>query len=333
MINSTNKTQRNEGSVYDGINSGTNIKYGVVRVLENETGPEQNKGLGRIKVYIKGPIATGGDADRTDSELPWCFPLLPKHLHVQPKVGEVVMILTFSDQQQHADRLYVGPIISQLPLLEKDPYLYSALNGFTFALSSPTVNPSQIAELNGVFPKPDDVSIQGRYNTDISQKRNEIVIRAGKFVESTPNLNNPYPFKYNPTTQAYIQIKNDVVTNPATNQQAALRGTVANIVANKINLITHRDGSPRFNITDPDVLITDDELNKILVEAHQVPFGDVLLQYLRLLKDAFLSHVHNGSGNPPTDLTISGNKQAVAAFKLKADDLEKSMLSKNVRIN
>ena len=52
MINSTNKTQRNEGSVYDGINSGTNIKYGVVRVLENETGPEQNKGLGRIKVYI-----------------------------------------------------------------------------------------------------------------------------------------------------------------------------------------------------------------------------------------------------------------------------------------
>jgi hypothetical protein len=321
MINSTNKTQRNEGSVYDGINSGTNIKYGVVRVLENETGPEQNKGLGRIKVYIKGPIATGGDADRTDSELPWCFPLLPKHLQVQPKVGEVVMILTFSDQQQHADRLYIGPIISQLPLLEKDPYLYSALNGFTFALSSPTVNPSQIAELNGVFPKPDDISIQGRYNTDITQKKNEIVIRAGKFVESTPNTNNPYSFKYNPTTQAYIQLKNDVVTDPTTNQQTALRGTVANIVANKINLITHKDGSPRFNITDPDVLITDDELNKILVDAHQIPFGDVLLEYLKLFKEAFLYHVHNGSGNRPTDLTVSGNKQAVEVFKLKAEIL------------
>ena len=76
-----------------------------------------------------------------------------------------------------------------------------------------------------------------------------------------------------------------------------------------------------------------DELNKILVEAHQVPFGDVLLEYLILMKDALLNHVHNGSGNPATDLTVSGNKQTVALFKSKANDLEKSMLSKNVRIN
>ena len=34
-----------------------------------------------------------------------------------------------------------------------------------------------------------------------------------------------------------------------------------------------------------------------------------------------------------TDLTASGNKQAVAEFKKKAEDLEKAMLSKNIRIN
>ena len=75
------------------------------------------------------------------------------------------------------------------------------------------------------------------------------------------------------------------------------------------------------------------EMTRILTEAHQLPFGDVLLEYLKLMKDALFSHVHNGSGNPPTDLTISGNKQALAAFKSKADSLEKAMLSRNVRIN
>jgi len=320
-------------TVYNNVNYSSNIKYGIVKKLESDLGPDENFGLGRIKVRIPGSRSTGGDNNIPDDELSWCFPLLPKHLQIQPKIGEVVMIITLSDQQKHVDRLYIGPIISQLPLLDNDPYLYSALNGFSIALSSPQPFSGQIAELNGVFPKPDDISIQGRYNTDITQKKNEIVIRAGKFVESTPNTNNPYSFKYNPTTQAYIQLKNDVVTDPTTNQQTALRGTVANIVANKINLITHKDGSPRFNITDPDVLITDDELNKILVDAHQIPFGDVLLEYLKLFKEAFLYHVHNGSGNRPTDLTISGNKQAVEVFKLKAEILEESMLSKNVRIN
>jgi hypothetical protein len=51
------------------------------------------------------------------------------------------------------------------------------------------------------------------------------------------------------------------------------------------------------------------------------------------MKEALFNHVHNGSGNAPTDLTTDGNKQSVAAFKAKADDLEKSMLSKNIRIN
>jgi hypothetical protein len=51
----------------------------------------------------------------------------------------------------------------------------------------------------------------------------------------------------------------------------------------KINL-THENGSPRFNLTNQDNLISDSELDKMLSEAHQLPFGDVLLEYLRLLK-------------------------------------------------
>jgi hypothetical protein len=197
----------------------------------------------------------------------------------------------------------------------------------------PNTNIENIPQLIGIFPNKEDISIQGRYNTDITQKSNEIVLRAGKF-ESTPITDkNPYPFTFNAKTQSFIQMKNDVLLNRSKDGESTEKGTITNIVANKINLITHKDGSPRFNVTDQNSLITDDEMFRILEEAHQLPFGDVLIEYLKLLKEALFAHVHNGNGNPATDLTASGNKQALATFKSRAEDLEKSMLSKNIRIN
>ena len=291
--------------------------------------------LGRIKVRIKGSPSTGGDDTISDANLPWSFPLLPKFLSTQPKKGEAVFIFVFSNDLKHSDRMYVGPIISQPHLLEKDPFYYTAKAGFTFGTLNPNISVDTLPELKGIFPNPQDISIQGRYNTDITQKNNEIVLRAGKFTSITPTGNNPYPFTYNKATQAFIQIKNDVVFNKQVewaNVPTQEKGSVTNIVASKINLLTHKDGTPRFDLTNQDNLISDDELAKILDEAHQLPFGDILLQYLKLLKDVMLNHVHNGSGNPATDLT-SGDKQTVAIFKSKAEDLEKAMLSKNIRIN
>ena len=56
-------------------------------------------------------------------------------------------------------------------------------------------------------------------------------------------------------------------------------------MANKINLITLADGSPNFNVLNQENLISDDELANILKGAHQLPLGDVLLEYLILLKN------------------------------------------------
>jgi hypothetical protein len=289
--------------------------------------------LGRIKVRIKGTRSRGGDDGILDANLPWCVPMIPKFLSTQPKVSEAVFIFVFGKDKQHADRMFIGPIISQPQQLNFDPFYVTALGGFTFAAETPKVSVATIPELTGVFPNPADISIQGRYNTDITQKNNEIVLRAGKFETVTPSGNNPFPFRFNATTQAYIQIKNDTVIQKQTDKQAEQKGTITNIVANKINLLTHTNGNPRFNLTNQINLISDDEMQTILDEAHQLPFGDILLEYLQLLKDALFLHVHNGNGNQATDLTISGNKQALASFKAKADALENQMLSKNIRIN
>lgn len=321
-------TQTGRGSAYDLDQSTLNL----VQLGEVVSVDDPNY-LGRIKIRIKGTTSRGGDDGISDKDLPWSFPLLPKFLSTQPKVKEAVFVFIFNKNKEHDDRMFIGPIISQPQQLALDPFYITALRGFSFGNQTPNVSIETIPELDGVFPKQDDISIQGRFNTDITQKNNEVVIRAGKFEASKPTNTNPFSFKFNTKTQAYIQIKNDVVISPETENETVKKGTITNIVANKINLLTHNGGSPIFNLTDQQNLISDEVQAQILAEAHQLPFGDILLEYLKLLKEALFYHVHNGNGNSATDLTSSGNKQAVAAFKAKADDLEKAMLSKNIRIN
>jgi hypothetical protein len=328
MSEGTNKLNREHKHSYDNVSSFKYLKYGQV-VTNNDT---QN--LGRIKVRIKGSPTAGGDDGILDIDLPYAFPMIPKHFASVPKIGEAVWIFVFDKNSQHADRIYIGPIISQPDKLSFDDAKFTALRGFSFGATTPNVNVNTIPQLRGIFPDLEDISVQGRYNTDITQKNNEIVLRAGKFEVIPITSQSTYGFQFNTKTQAFIQMKNDVVVErPSKNNSETKKGTITTIVANKINLITHDNGSPRFNITGQDTLISDEEMDKILTEAHQMVFGDVLLEYLILLKEALFSHVHNGNGKSPTDLTTSGNKQALALFKSKANDLEKAMLSLNVRIN
>lgn len=327
MSEGTNKLNREMKFGYDNVSSFKYLKYGqVVSNIDNQN-------LGRIVVRIKGSPTAGGDDGILDADLPFAFPMIPKHFASVPKVGEAVWIFVFDKNSQHADRIYIGPIISQPDKLGFDDAKFTALRGFTFGATTPNVNTNTIPQLKGVFPDLEDISVQGRYNTDITQKVNEVVIRAGKFETIPVSAQSQYGFQFNSKTQAFIQIQNDVVIERPTNSTEAKKGTITTIVANKINLITHENGSPRFNVTGQDKLISEEEMDRILSEAHQVPFGDVLLEYLILLKEALFYHVHNGNGNIPTDLTTSGNKQALALFKSKANDLEKAMLSLNVRIN
>lgn len=324
----TNKVNRDNSvaKLIEGLSFRKTLNIGRVESVDDPTG------MGRIKVAIKGQVNKGGDDGLSIDQLPWCFPMMTKLFSIQPKVGEAVFVFILDAEKPQGDRMYIGPILSQPQHFNDEGYFKSALNGFSFSVQSPNVNIANIPQLKGVFPNPEDVSIQGRFNTDITQKPNEIVIRAGKFMSSSPDNNNPYPFTFNSKTQAFIQIKNNVsipsVDRNTTSSEDNLpnyNGSVTNIVANKINLLTHKDGSPNIQVT-PNDLLSDVEMEKIFSEAHQLAFGDIQLQYLRLLKNAFLSHVHNGSGNVPSG-------QALLDFKSKAEDLEKQMLSKNIRIN
>ena len=293
--------------------------------------------MGRIKVRIKGE----DDAIANDNDLPWAFPMMPKHIGITPQVKEAAIIFIFDSNTKYSDRLFFGPIISQPQNLEFDPLYFSALGGFSFGAQAPKVAPSTIPNAKGVFGNKKDIILQGRDNTDLIFKNGEVLLRAGKFVKKLNKKKNPNEpqtdetekdslnFEFNTNTQGYIQIKYDAILGVDSNNKQE-KGSVTNIISNKINLLTHK-GSPAFNLTNQDDLISSDELLKILKDAHALPFGDILIEYLKLLENALFNHFHNGGA--ATDITTSGKALPVDEFKKKAANLRSKMLSSNIKIN
>lgn len=266
---------------------------------------------GRIKVRIKGI-----DEQLSNANLPYALPMIPKFFNVLPNVGETVLIFNFTSNNKFENRLWVGPFISQPQKLKNDPYFYSSTSLFDGGVVEPEKAPSVIPEAKGIYPNKTDVALQGRDNTDIILKPNEIVLRAGKFV-----INNNLEF--NKTNPTYIQLKFNVITKSGTNNSKEERGGVTNIVADKINLLSH-NGNPRFNLTDQKSLITDEELNLILTKTHPLVYGDVLIDFINLVKTYISSHVHPYAGLPAVQ---TNNVKEILNFNLT------NLVSQNIRIN
>lgn len=281
------------------------IQVGIVKVvgtvplnLDNEIKRKSDERFNADPTIIRCIIpGNNWDKDLVDSELTNCFPLMPSHLNVVPKVGEGVFIFTFDDGTKYGDRFYMGPIISSPLNLKKDDLSKSGLAGLSVSPVTANVNIDTLPDTKGVFPNLADIALQGRDNADLILKENELFLRAGQH-----NLNNNLVFNKN--NPAYIQLKFNAKLKKSesssgkfgNNTSKAEFGSVANIVANKINLLTHKDGSPRFTITDQDGYINEEELLKILDEAHPLVFGDTLLEYLKKLELALANHVHRFPG-------------------------------------
>jgi hypothetical protein len=101
--------------------------------------------------------------------------------------------------------------------------------------------------------------------------------------------------------------------------------SLINIVADRINLLSH-DSRSYFNLTDPEKLITEEEMVKVFQNAHQLPYGDELIAFIKEFIRIFLNHTHPFPMDKPC---------------LTEPDLEKlttkshldEMLSNSIRIN
>lgn len=296
------------------------LRYGIVVNNEDPTGG------GRIQVNIN-------YEDKENQELAYAFPLLPKILHITPKKGEAVLIINNNLNDSQSQRFYIGPIISQPQMQYKDDYTYKSatrlLNG---SRRNPLPNISYTsAKTLGVLPDTEDVAILGRKDTDIVLKDNELYIRCG--VKST----NPYDmtdFSFNGIHPAFIKLQHRPIDNAKvlakqkTNLALGIEEpkdfeSVINVVADKINLIS-TDSRELYKVNDKKELLGEEQLQKFIKNAHQIPYGDTLVEFLTLFRSAFLNHKH-----PWAQLVPTKNEILTA---LDNYDLN-SILSQTIRIN
>ena len=254
-------------------------------------------------------------------DLPDCFPLLPKMFWVKPKVGEAVLVFTTVTGDGASQRYYIGPLISQAHKMHNDPY-DTAISFTDGAILGPDKAPSTNPDTRGVYPKDDSVSLRGRGACDIQINDDDLRIRCGvKISNNEIEKRNRKIFRkkrkeediFNKQSPAYMKLK--------FHRNASNYSSTATIVADKINLITHNIG--RFNLTDRDDLISDKAMDEIINKAHQLPYGDILIEFLEIFRRAFLSHVHPYPGLPPC---ITDDVVKASSYSLK------DMLSENVRI-
>lgn len=260
-----------------------------------------------------------------NEDLPYYIPFLPKILHIVPKVGEMVLVLSMAPGDYEHCNFYIGPIISQEDKLlyeDRDAAIRITEQGYIGWGPNPRLKKGVQPTL---YPETDDIAIEGRKDTGIQLKKEEVRIKAGVKV-----VGNDGP-KNNTTSPAFISLK----YYPKNDYDKDGFMSTATIVADKINLIgTHTTDPETKEIPvtenkdttaeEKDNLISDAAMKELLNKAHRVPYGDVLIEFLDIFRTAFAKHVHPFPTMAPCN---DENMKAVATYDLEGT------LSDNVRIN
>jgi hypothetical protein len=284
--------------------------------------------VGRIRVFI-GEI---DEASTPDDSLPYAYPLMSRIVHVMPKVGEAVLVLmgsTFDNKksQLRKNRFWIGPLISNYQnILNDNTDVFGMLNvkeGVT-STKNVTADPLQVKARNrksdeiNIFPVDDttpplkennnldNVTIIGRNNTDIIQSDNKVTTRAGKHLKNKPNKQNTI----NPT----YSILEFIDENTSYGLTAG----------DEVYLVSHK-GRYKFK-----KILTKDDIQELRDNAQSMLYGELTVQYLKVLTEVFLGHIHQ---HPEKEPTYSQNS------KYRTEDLRKelqnieNLLAKNIKIN
>jgi hypothetical protein len=272
----------------------------------------------KLKVFVRGI----DKPDVTKDDLPWSEPFLPRMFNVVPQVGETVKVILMDTNNPYQEREWVGPIISQPEKIKKDPHFFTSLAGKAGGLMKLGRSIKTIPEAQGIYPDPDDVSILGRDNSDIQLKENEVLIRAGKHVIDKP-------LKLNEKNPAYINMrvlkpsdfksgKNVTPTEKELNLTEDRTDTV--ITSNKIFLIGRDSNS---SVIKP-ILSKDDHLT-LEDKLHPAVYGDVLYDFMVILRQWIKGHIHVGDRREPDP---SGSTVKIEEWFIK--NLDDRLLSRNI---
>lgn len=277
--------------------------------------------------------------DKSPSDIPWASPLIPKMLHVKPKVNEAVLVFVENDGQANAKRYYVGPIISQPQNMFFDDFFsYSATKTLGGGVGKKLTSIDNIPDAIGTFPENDEIAVIGRKNSEIILGDNDVRIRAGvrKTNPVTEKISEDAGTVNARISPAFIKVctyEQPLITEPKIGERNAHTSTnsTATIYADKINLISpNGDGS--FELSGKGESISDKKMKDIIERAHKLPYGDVLCDFFSLFLKMYMNHSHPYPGMPPLN---ADPDSAIFWEKYNSDknSLEDKLLSKDIRIN
>ncbi len=160
-------------------------------------------------------------------------------------------------------------------------------------------------------------TVKNYINTQTLSKKFRLKSEATDLIESYGGTDNIY------TNAKTVPVTKKIKTVKISEDNTTETTSVINVVGSRINLISH-EGPHTFNLTDPKSLISSEEQETINNEAHPIVYGDILVEFLELVKKYVSLHVHPYHGLPADPSTITTD---VLRF-----DLNK-ILNENIRSN
>lgn len=284
------------------LNSKSLIRFAkVVQIednLETASGNEisRNSFGRRIKVKL-----IEDDQNLNNNDLPWVWPLLPKHLQIIPKVGEMVMIFLQTMDGAKGNRFYIGPIISQDYYLDKCGE-YEALSLLQGVSTKPLCHPRGNSLNDGTYPSADTIAIQGRGDAAIWLKDEEMRLMCGHKPSWSQRSNvekaDPGSLTFNKENLSYIQLKYGRFKENNGSAKADVGkefNSVVNVVADRINLISHSGVNKLSNVkvNDPNELVDTTSVQNIATDAQSVVYGEQLVAFLNRFRTVFGEHTHH----------------------------------------
>lgn len=262
------------------------------------------------------------DQYKTDDNIAYAFPILPKMFRVKPKVGEAVLIVT-PDDDQRGQRYYFGPIVSQPQFMDYDDFIAGATTLLKGALKEPEKAPSLIPDSVGCIPSDEEVGVYGRGNSDIIIGEDNVRIRSG--VRKIETKNSEKALTFNGSDPSFIKLK---YYNDGLKTDSGITKSSAIIGGNDI-VLASSDGDPYFSFNDKDESVSDETFKEMLEKAHQLPYGDILVDFLQSFIKMFKSHTHKYHNLPP----CPDSESLKFDTNYPSENLDNILLSKHIKIN
>jgi hypothetical protein len=275
-------------------------------------------GLNRLQARIinldeSENIVGGKDRDRTDANLPLCFPMLPEFFHSRPDIGEMVMLIIENPHDETSPRYWMGPIINTQLKLKYQGYK-EAVKLFDQTLFNVNPTTQNQKQAPGILPGQGDIALQGRSDADLILKIREVYLVAGKFKDGTldANVDNP----------SFLQLRQILIGETREKEISQ-----ANLQSTNVNIYSPVGKFRNKNIAQFEINSELGGFGENAASLHPVVFGDELVRLLDLIINTLLTHIHT----PQSPLVPSPFSAELQLYTITGK--LQNLISNHVRVN